>query len=134
MNNEKNYEKSNIIRLRLDAVEDKWNKKRKDVNNKHKKAEQAKRDLDQSIMEYKTAKKEENQARMQEHNQKLEKIKRGQSAYKVHLVQKMIEKGQRCEGINQKREIKSQMAYRSCKDVRGMQNQTLQHYSRLDQN
>jgi hypothetical protein len=35
MNSMKNEEKATAIKHRLDAVEEKWNKKKKDVNKKH---------------------------------------------------------------------------------------------------
>ena len=64
-------EKAQAIRLKLDAVEEKWNKMKKDVTNKHKKVEQKKNEAQQTISEFKAAKREDNYQRMLEHSEKL---------------------------------------------------------------
>ena len=50
-----------------------------------------------------SSKKESNIYRMLDHTDKMKKVKRGQSAYKKHLVEKILEKGNRVREISERK-------------------------------
>ena len=57
--------------------------------------------------------KENNMFRQLDHQENLKKLKRGQSAYKRHLVERLIEKGDRAKDVAQRRNRMSDMAVQS---------------------
>lgn len=61
-------------------------------------------------MDYMSAKKEENMFKFLDVTENLKKVKRGHSAYKRHLVDKIIEKGARGRDISERRYRVSELA------------------------
>ena len=49
--------------------------------------------------EYMSLRKENNMYRVLEHQENVKKLKRGQSAYKRHLIERLMEKGDRAKDI-----------------------------------
>ena len=54
--------------------------------------------------------KEINMFRQIDHHENIKKLKRGQSAYKRHLIERLIEKGDRAKDIAYRRNRMSDMA------------------------
>ena len=50
-----------------------------------------------------SAKREENMFRRLDHGEKFKRVKRGQSAYKRHLVEKILEKGNRGRDVSDRK-------------------------------
>ena len=61
-------------------------------------------------MEILSLRKENNMFRQLDHQENLKKLRRGQSAYKRHLIEKLIEKGDRAKDIAIRRNRQSDMA------------------------
>ena len=77
-----------------------------------------KKQMADSKQEYMSAKKEENMFKFMDLGENRQKLKRGQSAYKRHLVDKIIEKGARGKDISVRRERVSEMAVKNSQQIR----------------
>lgn len=60
--------------------------------------------------EFMSLRKENNMYRVLEHQENLKRLRRGQSAYKRHLIERLMEKGDRGKDIQQRRNRMSDMA------------------------
>ena len=66
--------------------------------------------IESSKIDYMSAKKEENMFKFLDQGENLKKIRRGHSAYKRQLVEKIIDKGTRGRDISERRYRVSEMA------------------------
>jgi hypothetical protein len=66
--------------------------------------------LDSSKMEYMNAKKESHMFKFLDQGENMSRVKRGQSAYKRHLVDKLLEKGNRARDVSERRYRVSELA------------------------
>ena len=66
--------------------------------------------LDSSKLEFMNAKKETHMFKFLDQGENMQKVKRGQSAYKKHLVDKLMVKGNRARDVSERRYRVSEMA------------------------
>ena len=74
--------------------------------------------IESSKLDYMSAKKEENMFKFMDQGENLKKLKRGHSAYKRQLVDKIIDKGIRGRDISERRYRVSEMAVQNSQNMR----------------
>lgn len=72
--------------------------------------DESKRVIENSKYDYSSALKEQNMFKFMDQGENLKKVKRGHSAYKRNLVEKIIEKGQRGRDVSERRYRVSELA------------------------
>lgn len=88
------------------------------LQEKFEKMDNNKRQIDNSKLEYMSAKKEETLFKFMDQGENMSKVKRGHSAYKRHLVDKIIEKGIRGRDISERRYRVSELAVQNSQQIR----------------
>lgn len=96
------------------AIRDARNDKLKGLQKKFDKIDQSKKNLEKSQIDYMSAKREENMFRRLDHGEKFKRVKRGQSAYKRHLVEKILEKGNRGRDVSDRKIRIQELAIQNC--------------------
>ena len=69
-----------------------------------------------------------------DHQVNIKKLKRGQSAYKRHLIERLIEKGDRLKDIQQRRNRMSDMAIQNGMHVQSQFQQCISNINSIDRN
>jgi len=72
--------------------------------------------------------------RMLDHNEKLKKVRRGQSAYKRHLVEKIIEKSNRGREISERKFRVSEIAIQNSQLIRDQFQNGVENLKEIDRN
>lgn len=75
--------------------------------------DKGKREVEQSILEYKQSLREVNMFKHLDQGENMQRLKRGRSAYREKLAERLIQKGQRALQISQKKSMASKLAYQN---------------------
>lgn len=124
-----NHHLQNLKHLKMEREE-----KIQALRSKFDKQEENKKNVTHSLNEFMSAKKESNMYRMFDHNEKMKKIRRGQSAYKKNLVEKIIEKGNRGREISERKYRMSEIALHNSLIIRDQFHQGLDNLKEIDRN
>lgn len=69
-----------------------------------------------------------------DHRENIKKLKRGQSAYKRHLIERLLEKGDRAKDIQQRRNRLSDLAMQNQIQTKSQFRACMQNIDSLDRN
>ena len=72
--------------------------------------EESRKNVDHSLHEFMSTKKESNMYRFLDHDEKMQKVRRGQSAYKKNLVDRILEKSNRAREVSDRKFRVSEIA------------------------
>lgn len=107
---QKNMENDLMLKQKLKAINDERLEKELALKQKFDKMDNSKKFIDNSKIEFMTAKKEENMFKFMDQGENLNKVKRGHSAYKRQLAERILEKGQRGRDVSMRRYRVSELA------------------------
>lgn len=97
--NKKKEEIETRMRGNMKTLREKKNSFTEKMNQKFQRMSDNQRAIDETKHVYKQCLREQHMLRMMDQNENLQKIRRGQTAYKMHLVEKIIEKGNRAKEV-----------------------------------
>lgn len=117
-NEEKKRETELQIKNKQKEINNIRNEKMNMLKQKFAKLDNSKAQLDSSKMEYMNAKRDSHMFRFLDHGENLQRVRRGQSAYKRHLVDKILEKGNRARDISERRYRVSELAIQGSQQMR----------------